>query len=54
MRLKDITIERMFPSGAYLCSGMFQDQYYKMRFIGYTKKEALSAFNAYIEDCLDQ
>jgi hypothetical protein len=38
------TVERLFPSGAWLVSDIINGQYVKQRYMGYTKKEAIANF----------
>jgi hypothetical protein len=40
-------IEKLFPSGDYLITDMVNGNYIKMRYNGYTKKEAIKLFKEY-------
>lgn len=40
-----MTVERMFPSGGWLCYAVHNGRYIARRYFGYTKKEAIQLFN---------
>jgi hypothetical protein len=40
-------IEKLFPSGDYLITGIINGEYIKMRYIGFTKREAMQFFKEY-------
>lgn len=46
----EINIEVLFPSGDLLLSTDYRGNYYKFRYSGYTKREAKTAFKAYVKE----
>jgi hypothetical protein len=45
-----MTIERLFPSGDYLCSDIINGEYVKVRYSYYTKREATKLFKHYCKN----
>lgn len=45
-----MTVERLFPSGAYLISAFVGDQLVTRRYFGYTRKEAIAEFRAELRE----
>lgn len=45
-----MTIERLFPSGAYAVSTVRGGRYFHRVYYGYTRKEALREFRAYVRE----
>lgn len=43
-------IEPMKTEGGWLCSDIIGNEYIKMRYIGYTKKEARALFREYLRE----
>lgn len=41
-----MTIEKLFPSGAYEISDIIDDYLVTKKYMGYTKKEAIAEFKA--------
>jgi hypothetical protein len=39
-----MTVERLFPSGDYLITEIYQGHLFKVRYVGYTEREAKSTF----------
>lgn len=46
MNKSEITVERVFPSGAWRCSAIINGQYAHRQYMGYTKREAIAEFYA--------
>lgn len=44
-----ITIVKTFPSGAYQCSTLYNNEYYQRSFFFYTKREAMAEFRDYVK-----
>ncbi len=49
-----MTIERHFPSGDYIASDIIGDEYYQMRYNGYTKSQVKKLFRQYCTDQQDE
>lgn len=45
-----ITIERLFPSGAWKCTALCENRLLQRSYMGYTKREAVSLFRAHVRD----
>lgn len=43
-------IEPMKTEGGWICSDFIGNEYIKMRYIGYTKKEARQLFKEYLKE----
>lgn len=44
MTKAEITVEKVFPSGAWRCSAIVEGQRVHQQFLGYTKTESLAMF----------
>ncbi len=47
---KDIILTTAFPSGAYVCTALVDNEYVRMSYFFYTKREALDRFWEHVKD----